>query len=104
MKDTEKGCFERWMENNARAVLQTQVKGFYGIESDVVERPRNMRPEKRPLCSVFMKSLIVPKKTLTMEYLQCKPDYSEKRRDGKWLEEAASLRHYTLTDSIIEYI
>lgn len=103
MKDTEKGCFERRMENNARAVLQSQVKGFYGAES-VVERSGNMRPEKRPLCSAFMKSLIVPKKTLTMEYLQCKPDYSEKRRDGKWLAEAASLRHYILTDSIIEYI
>lgn len=34
------------------------VKGFYRVVADDAERSRRMRPEKRPLCSAFMRSLI----------------------------------------------
>lgn len=37
---------------------RSQVKRFYRTVSDVIERSRRMKPERRPLCSAFMRSSI----------------------------------------------
>lgn len=75
---------------------RSEVKGFYGVVSDTAERSRRMRPERRPLCFAFMRSVINPERTLTMGSLEWKPDckgLGRKKRGEKWPEETAASRH-----------